>query len=68
VEDCFIESFNGNLRDECLNTHHLENLAAAPQHVEAWRHEYHSERPHRRLGATYASGVRRTPDTQLNSR
>jgi putative transposase len=50
VENCFIESFNGKLRDECLNTHHFATLAEAQLHIEAWRHEYHTERPHRGLG------------------
>lgn len=27
VENCFIESFNGNFRDECLNEHWFASLA-----------------------------------------
>jgi len=50
VENCFIESFNGKLRDECLNQHHFASLADAQQRIEAWRQEYHTERPHRGLG------------------
>jgi putative transposase len=50
VENCFIESFNGKLRDECLNTHHFATLAEAQAVIEAWRHEYNTERPHRGLG------------------
>ena len=50
VENCFIESFNGKLRDECLNQHHFASLAEAQQRIEAWRQEYHTERPHRGLG------------------
>jgi putative transposase len=50
VENCFIESFNGKLRDECLNQHHFATLADAQQCIEAWRQEYHTERPHRGLG------------------
>ena len=46
VENCFVESFNGKLRDECLNTHHFTTLAEAQQHIEAWRVEYNTERPH----------------------
>lgn len=50
VENCFIESFNGKLRDECLNQHHFATLAEAQDHIEAWRLEYNTERPHRGLG------------------
>lgn len=50
VENCFIESFNGKLRDECLNQHHFASLTEAQTIIEAWRHEYHTERPHRGLG------------------
>jgi len=37
VQNCFIESFNGRLRDECLNQHWFRNLADARQIVAAWR-------------------------------
>jgi len=50
VENCFIESFNGKLRDECLNQHHFLSLAEAQHAIEAWRQEYHTERPHQGLG------------------
>lgn len=49
VENGFIESFNGKLRDECLNTHHFATLAEARQMIERWRVEYNTERPHRSL-------------------
>ena len=50
VENCFIESFNGRLRDECLNLHHFHSLADARQTIEAWREEYNTARPHGSLG------------------
>ena len=50
VQNCFIESFNGKLRDECLNQHHFATLAEAQDKIETWRAEYHTERPHRGLG------------------
>lgn len=50
VENCFIESFNGKLRDECLNLQHFVTLAEARRAVDAWRHAYNTERPHRGLG------------------
>ena len=50
VENCFIESVNGKLRDECLNQHHFLTLAEAQVTIETWRQEYNTERPHRALG------------------
>jgi len=46
VENCFIESFNGRLRDECLNVHHFLTLAEARATIEGWRQEYNTGRPH----------------------
>lgn len=46
VENCYIESFNGKLRDECLNQHHFHTLAEARTRIEAWRVEYNTARPH----------------------
>lgn len=45
-----IESFNGKLRDECLNQHLFKNLAEARRIIEAWRVEYNNSRPHTALG------------------
>ena len=50
VENCYIESFNGRLRDECLNQNWFESLEDARRIVEAWRKEYNGERPHSALG------------------
>jgi putative transposase len=49
VENCFIESFNGKLRDECLNQHYFRSLDEAREVIEHWRQEYNAERPHRGL-------------------
>jgi putative transposase len=46
----YIESFNGKLRDECLNEHWFTTLYDAREKVEAWRMEYNRERPHSSLG------------------
>ncbi len=50
VENGIIESFNGKLRDECLNVHWFESLADARAEIEAWRQEYNQTRPHSSLG------------------
>jgi putative transposase len=50
VENAFIESFNGKLRDECLNMHWFKNLWDAQFLIENWRREYNEMRPHSSLG------------------
>lgn len=50
VENGFIESFNGKLRDECLNVHWFEGVAQARLLIELWRREYNKTRPHSSLG------------------
>lgn len=50
VENAFIESFNGRLRDECLNSHWFRTITEACRDIEAWRSDYNQVRPHSRLG------------------
>lgn len=50
VENAFIESFNGRLRDECLNVHQVLSLDEARTIIEAWRLDYNQHRPHSSLG------------------
>lgn len=50
VENAFIESFNGCLRDECLNVHQFASLADAQIIIEGWRRDYNQRRPHSSLG------------------
>jgi putative transposase len=49
-QNAYIESFNGRLRDECLNEHLFINLDHARQIIERWRREYNEERPKKSLG------------------
>jgi transposase InsO family protein len=49
-ENGYIESFNGKLRDECLNGELFLSLAEAKYIVERWRMDYNHHRPHSRLG------------------
>jgi transposase InsO family protein len=49
-QNAYIESFNGRLRDECLNEHWFTSLGHARVVIEAWRREYNEERPKRILG------------------
>ena len=50
TDNAYIESFNGKLRDECLNEHWFLNLRHAQALIEKWRIEYNAERPHSSLG------------------
>lgn len=50
VQNAYIESFNGRLRDECLNEHWFISLSEARRIVEEWRIDYNRERPHSSLG------------------
>ncbi|EOF5959028.1 IS3 family transposase, partial [Salmonella enterica] len=45
----FIESFNGSLRDECLNNHWFLSLEDAQEKLGNWRREYNHERTHSSL-------------------
>ena len=50
MQNGHIESFNGRLRDECLNANWFTTLADARRKIEAWREDYNTERPHSALG------------------
>lgn len=49
TQNGFIESFNGRLRDECLNEHLLASLLEARRIIEAWTIDYNTRRPHSSL-------------------
>lgn len=48
-QNCFVESFNGKFRDECLNEELFYDLADARTKIEDWRIDYNENRPHRSL-------------------
>ncbi len=49
TDNAFIESFNGRLRQECLNQNWFTSLADAQQIIGAWREDYNECRPHSSL-------------------
>jgi len=67
TQNAYIESFNGRLRDECLNEHWFTSVAHAQAIIEAWRREYNEERPKKGLGgltpAAYAKQLTATTKT-----
>jgi putative transposase len=50
VENAYIESFNGRLRDECLNTNQFYSVEDANEIIQTWRDDYNNWRPHSSLG------------------
>ncbi len=50
VQNAFVESFQGRLRDECLDRHWFVGLNDARHTIEAWRQDYNQSRPHSALG------------------
>jgi putative transposase len=45
-QNAFVESFNGKLRDECLNENLFCNLTHAREVIESFRQDYNELRPH----------------------
>lgn len=50
TDNSHIESFNGRLRDECLNVQQFFSLGDARAKLETWRVDYNQQRPHGSLG------------------
>ena len=65
-ENAFIESFNGRLREECLNDNQFLTLAEAQTIIEAWRRDYNDERPHSSLDGLTPSEFAARHTTMLN--
>lgn len=55
----YIESFNGSLRDECLNEEIFDSLADARRKLALWRYDYNNLRPHASLGNKTPANARR---------
>jgi putative transposase len=71
TDNAFIESFNGRLRQECIDSHWFLCQDELRTRLESWRNEYNQERPHSALGnlapEEFASSLARTkePDRML---
>ena len=49
MQNGFVESFNGRLRDECLNERLFTSYRHAGNSIEDWRIDYNVNRPHTSL-------------------
>lgn len=50
TDNAFIESFNAQVRRECLSQHYFSTLIDARLVLDAWRDDYNNRRPHGSLG------------------
>lgn len=50
MQNGIIESFNGRLRDECLNLHWFTDIKDVRQILLGWKNDYNLLRPHSALG------------------
>jgi putative transposase len=58
-QNAFVESFNGRLRDECLNETAFSSLAEARKLLSAWQDDYNQTRPHSALANQTPEAFRR---------
>lgn len=66
TDNALVESFNGSLRDECLNVHWFLSLEDAQEKIECWRREYNQQRPHSSLNnltpEEFIRSLQKSPD------
>jgi putative transposase len=67
TENGHIESFNGRLRDECLNVNQFMSIDDAREQIERWRLDYNAHRPHSSLGNLTPSEFARSRQSQRTS-
>lgn len=62
TQNAFAESFQGRMRDECLNEHLFFSMGHARAVIAAWRADFNTARPHSSLGymtpAAYATSLK----------
>ena len=66
MQNGFVESFNGRLRDECLNEHLFASLTDAREIIEEWRADYNTNRPHSGLNGLTPTEFAARPDQGQN--
>lgn len=68
VQNAYIESFNGRLRDECLNEHWFTSLNDARDLIDRWQEDYNEQRPHGALGYMAPAEYRRAYEEETAPR
>ncbi len=66
-QNAYGESFNGRLRDECLNMEWFRNLPEAQVVIARWRREYNEERPHSSLAYQTPQAFRQAYEEQAGT-
>jgi putative transposase len=66
MQNGLIESFNGKLRDECLNETPFANLPEVREIIEAWRIDYNTNRPHTSLNGPTPTAFAARPGERHN--
>ena len=64
-ENAFIESFNGKLRDECLNMHWFTSLDDAREVIATWLERYNKDRPHTSLDGMTPEEFRESKEPKI---
>lgn len=67
TDNALVESFNGRLRQECLNEHWFLSLEDARSKIAAWRRFYNEDRPHSALAWKTPAEFARECGSQVNS-
>ncbi len=67
MPNCFIESFNGGFRDECLNGHWFTSIDDAKTIIGALRNDYNDVREHSSLGGLTPAEYRRALESPENA-
>jgi len=50
TQNAFVESFNGKMREYCLDLHWFAGIEDARSTIDDWQHHYNHVRPHRSTG------------------
>jgi putative transposase len=66
MQNGFVESLIGRLRDECLNEHLFKSLPGARRTIELWRIDYNTQRPHTSLAGLTPFAFAKRPMTGHN--
>ena len=66
-QNAFIESFNGRMRDECLNVNLFNSLLEARTVIAEWLEDYNKNRPHSSLGYMTPEKFRLTFEEKLKN-